>query len=39
MSVPWILKYLAIGHEEVALQLITEVRVEKVVEAVELCAV
>jgi hypothetical protein len=36
MSVPWILKYLAIGHEEVALQLITEVGVEKVAEAVKL---
>jgi len=36
MSVPWILKYLAIGHEEVALQLITEVGVEKMAEGVEL---
>jgi hypothetical protein len=36
MSVPWILKYLAIGHEEVALQLITEVGVEKVAEAIKL---
>jgi hypothetical protein len=36
MSVPWILKYLAIGHEEVALQLIAEVGVEKVAEAVKL---
>jgi len=35
-SVPWILKYLAIGHEEVALQLITQVGVEKVAEAIEL---
>jgi hypothetical protein len=35
-SVPWILKCLAIGHEEVALQLITEVGVEKVAEAVDL---
>jgi hypothetical protein len=36
MSVPWILKYLAIGHEEVALQLITKVGVEKMAEGVEL---
>jgi hypothetical protein len=36
MNVPWVLKYLAIVHEEVALQLIIEVGVEKVVEAVEL---
>ncbi len=36
MSVPWILKYLAIRHEEVTLQLITEVGVEKVAEAIEL---
>jgi hypothetical protein len=36
MNVPWILKYLAIGHEKVALQLITQVGVEKVVEGVEL---
>ncbi|CAK9216345.1 unnamed protein product [Sphagnum troendelagicum] len=36
MNVPWVLKYLAILHEEVALQLIIEVGVEKVVEAVEL---
>jgi len=36
MNVPWILKYLAIGHEEVALQLITEVGVEKMLEAIEL---
>jgi len=36
MSVPWILKYLAIGHEEVALQLITKVGVEKVAKGVEL---
>ncbi|CAM6043671.1 unnamed protein product [Sphagnum compactum] len=36
MSVPWILKYLAIGHEEVSLQLITEVGVENVVEAIQL---
>jgi hypothetical protein len=36
MNVPWILKYLAIGHEEVALHFITEVGVEKVVEAVKL---
>jgi hypothetical protein len=39
MNVPWILKYLAIGHEKVALQLITEVGVEKVAEAVELWVV
>jgi len=36
MKVPWVLKILAIVHEEVALQLIIEVGVEKVVEAVEL---
>jgi hypothetical protein len=36
MNVPWVLKYLAIVHEEVALQLIIEVGVEKVVEVVEL---
>jgi hypothetical protein len=36
MNVPWVLKYLAIGHEEVALQLITQVGVEKVAEAVEI---
>jgi hypothetical protein len=36
MSVPWILKYLVIGHEEVTLQLITEVGVEKVAKGVEL---
>jgi len=36
MNVPWALQYLAIGHEEVALQLIIEVGVEKVAEAVEL---
>jgi hypothetical protein len=36
MNVHWILKYLAIGHEKVALQLITEVGVEKMLEAVEL---
>jgi hypothetical protein len=36
MSVPWILKCLAIGHEELALQLITEVGWEKVVEAIKL---
>jgi hypothetical protein len=36
MNVPWILKYLAIGHEEVALQLITEVGVENAAEGVEL---
>jgi hypothetical protein len=36
MNVPWVLKYLAIVHEKVALQLIIEVGVEKVVEAVEL---
>jgi len=35
MSVPWILKYLAIRHEKLALQLITEVGVEKVAEGVE----
>ncbi len=29
MSVPWILQYLAIGHEKGTLQLITEVGVEK----------
>jgi hypothetical protein len=34
MNVPWVLKYLAVAHE-VALQLIIEVGVEKVVEAVE----
>jgi hypothetical protein len=36
MSVPWILKYLAIGHEEVALQLITKVGVEKMAQGVKL---
>jgi hypothetical protein len=36
MSIHWILKYLAIGHEEVALQLITEVGVEKMVGSIEL---
>jgi len=36
LNVPWVLQYLAIGHEEVALQLIIEVGVEKVAEAVEL---
>jgi hypothetical protein len=36
MNVHWILKYLAIGHEKVALQLIIEVGVEKMLEAVEL---
>jgi hypothetical protein len=36
IHVPWSLKCLAIGHEEVALKLITEVGVEKVDEAVEL---
>jgi hypothetical protein len=36
MNVPWVFKYLAIGHEEVAVQLITEVGVEKVVEVVDL---
>jgi hypothetical protein len=35
-DIHWILKYLAIAHEKVALQLITEVGVEKVVEAIEL---
>jgi hypothetical protein len=34
--VPWILKYLAVGHEEVVLQLTTEVGVEKAAEAVKL---
>ncbi len=32
-SVPWVLQYLAVGHEEVKLQLITKVGVEKVAEA------
>ncbi len=32
MSVPWILKYLAIGHEEVTLQLIIDIGVEKMAE-------
>jgi hypothetical protein len=32
MNVPWVLKYLAIVHEEVALQLIIEVGVERVLE-------
>jgi hypothetical protein len=36
MNVPWILKFLVIGHEEVTLQLITEVGVEKVANGVEL---
>jgi len=36
VCVPWILKYLAVGHEEVKLQLTTEVGVEKVAKAVEL---
>ncbi|CAM6008245.1 unnamed protein product [Sphagnum balticum] len=36
MSVPWILKYLVIGHEEVKLQLITKVGVEKVAKVVDL---
>jgi hypothetical protein len=36
IRIHWILKYLAIAHEKVALQLITEVGVEKVFEAVEL---
>jgi len=36
MSVHWILKWLAIGHEEVALQLIMEVGVVKVIEAINL---
>jgi hypothetical protein len=36
MNVPWVFKYLVIGHEEVALQLITEVGMEKVAEGVEL---
>jgi hypothetical protein len=36
MNVPWILKYLAIGHEGVALQLITKVGVEKVAKGIEL---
>jgi hypothetical protein len=38
MNVPWVFKYLAIGHEKVTLQLITEVGVEKVAEVVELWA-
>jgi hypothetical protein len=36
MSVHWILKYLAIGHEEVTLQLFIKVGREKVFEAVKL---
>jgi hypothetical protein len=36
MNVPWVLKYLAIGHEEVTLQLIIEVGVEKMVETFKL---
>jgi hypothetical protein len=36
MNVPWILIYLVIGHEEVTLQLITEVGVEKVANGVKL---
>jgi hypothetical protein len=36
MNVPWVFKYLAIAHEAVAQQLIIEVGVEKVVEAIEL---
>jgi hypothetical protein len=36
MNVLWILKYLVIGHQEVALQFITQVGVEKVAKGVEL---
>jgi len=36
IDVPWILQYLAVGHEKVVRQLITEVGVEKVAEAIEL---
>jgi hypothetical protein len=36
MNVPWIFKYLAIGHEDIALQLIIEVGVEKVAKVVKL---
>jgi hypothetical protein len=36
LNVPWVFKYMASGHEEVALQLITKVGVEKVAEVVKL---
>jgi hypothetical protein len=38
MSIPWILTYLAIGDEEVVLQLLTEVGVKKVAKTVEIWA-